>query len=67
MDKDVTITTGLVDTSSIPTLLRLISAGRIDPTRFTTHRFGLDQAMDAYDAFLVRGNRCTQGVMENHA
>jgi alcohol dehydrogenase len=53
--KDVTITTGLVDTSSIPTLLRLISAGRIDPTRFTTHRFGLDQAMDAYDTFARAG------------
>jgi len=53
--KDVTITTGLVDTSSIPTLLRLISAGRIDPTRFTTHRFGLDHAMDAYDTFARAG------------
>ena len=54
--KDVTITTGLVDTSSIPTLLRLISAGRIDPTRFTTHRFGLDQAIDAYDTFARAGD-----------
>jgi alcohol dehydrogenase len=49
--RDVTITTGLVDTFSIPTLLRLISAGRIDPMRFTTHRFALDQAMAAYDTF----------------
>ncbi len=39
--KDVTITTGLVDTASIPTLLRLIESGRIDPTKFTTHRFAL--------------------------
>jgi alcohol dehydrogenase len=49
--RDVTITTGLVDTYSIPTLLRLITAGRIDPLRFTTHRFELNQAMEAYDAF----------------
>jgi alcohol dehydrogenase len=47
----VTITTGLVDTVSIPTLLRLISAGRIDPLPFTTHRFDLNQAMAAYDTF----------------
>ncbi len=53
--RDVTITMGLVDTFSIPTLLRLISAGRIDPLRFTTHRFGLDQAMEAYDTFARAG------------
>jgi alcohol dehydrogenase len=49
--RDVTITTGLVDTYSIPTLLRLITAGRIDPLRFTTHRFELNEAMAAYDTF----------------
>ncbi|HEY7948408.1 MAG TPA: zinc-binding dehydrogenase, partial [Acidimicrobiales bacterium] len=53
--KDVTITTGLVDTYSIPTLLRLIGAGKIDPLRFTTHRFELGQAMDAYDTFARAG------------
>ncbi|HXQ43493.1 MAG TPA: zinc-dependent alcohol dehydrogenase family protein [Acidimicrobiales bacterium] len=54
--RDVTITMGLVDTSSIPTLLRLISAGRIDPVSFTTHRFRLDQAMEAYDTFANAGD-----------
>jgi len=49
--KDVTITTGLVDTFTIPTLLDLIGAGRIDPAGFTSHRFGLDDALDAYDTF----------------
>jgi alcohol dehydrogenase len=49
--KNVTITTGLVDTYSTPTLLKAIQAGQIDPTKFTTHRFALDQAMDAYDVF----------------
>jgi alcohol dehydrogenase len=42
---------GLVDTSTTPTLMRLIEARRLDPTVFTTHRFALDEAMDAYDAF----------------
>src|SRR5262249_11170302 len=37
--KDVTITTGLVDTSTTPRLLSLIAEGRLDPTPFATHRF----------------------------
>jgi len=49
--KDVTITTGLVDTSSTPRLLRLLADHQIDPTPLVTHRFGLDEFMDAYDVF----------------
>ena len=49
--KNVTITTGLVDTYSTPTLLRLVAEGRLDPTAFATHRFGLAEIMDAYDTF----------------
>jgi len=49
--RDVLITTGLVDTSTTPKLLRLIRDGRLDPTTFTTHRFGLEDAMAAYDVF----------------
>jgi alcohol dehydrogenase len=53
--RDVTITTGLVDTVTTPTLLRLITSGKLDPTVFTTHRFGLDEAMAAYDTFAAAG------------
>jgi alcohol dehydrogenase len=53
--KDVTITTGLVDTFSTPTLLKTVTAGRIDPTRFTTHRFPLHDAIQAYDTFARAG------------
>jgi len=49
--KDVTITTGLVDTYSIPQLLSLIVGGRLDPTTFATHRFPMNEAMAAYDVF----------------
>jgi alcohol dehydrogenase len=49
--RDVTITTGLVDTFTTPQLLRLIEAGRLDPTPFATHRFELAEAMEAYDVF----------------
>ena len=37
--RDVLITTGLVDTNTTPTLLKLIEGGRLDPTVFATHRF----------------------------
>jgi alcohol dehydrogenase len=49
--KDLTITTGLVDTSSTPTLLRMLAAGRFDTAAFVTHRFGLEEMQDAYDVF----------------
>jgi alcohol dehydrogenase len=49
--RDVTITTGLVDTFSTPKLLRLIAEGRLDPLPFATHRFELDEMVEAYDTF----------------
>jgi len=54
--RDVTITTGLVDTFSIPQLLRLIVSGRLDPSLFATHRFALDDTMAAYDTFADAAN-----------
>lgn len=49
--KSITITTGLVDTSSTPTLLKLVSEGRLDSTAFATHSYGLGDIMEAYDVF----------------
>ncbi len=49
--RDVTITTGLVDTYTIPRLMKLVASGRLDPTIFTTHRFALGDTMAAYDTF----------------
>ena len=49
--KDVTITTGLVDTSTTPRLLELIANGRIDPTPFATHHFELADTEEAYETF----------------
>ena len=50
-DRNITITTRLVDTVSTPMLLNSLAAGAIDPTRLITHHFKLDQILDAYDAF----------------
>jgi alcohol dehydrogenase len=49
--RNVTITTGLVDTKSTPTLLRMVASGRIDGERFITHRFALDEMERAYEVF----------------
>jgi alcohol dehydrogenase len=49
--RDVTITTGLVDTFTTPRLLKLIAEGRLDATPFATHRFPLAETMSAYDVF----------------
>jgi alcohol dehydrogenase len=49
--RNVTITTGLVDTSTIPQLMQLIAHGHLDPTVLATHRFALGDTMAAYDTF----------------
>lgn len=49
--KDVTITTGLVDTFSTPTFLRLLAGHQLDAGRFATHHFRLDEFVEAYDVF----------------
>jgi alcohol dehydrogenase len=49
--RNVTITTGLVDTYSTPTLLKLTASHQVDAGRFITHHFALDDFMEAYDVF----------------
>jgi alcohol dehydrogenase len=49
--RDITITTGLVDAYSTPTLLRLLTSHHIDAGRFVTHHFALDEFDKAYDVF----------------
>ncbi|MER7950577.1 zinc-dependent alcohol dehydrogenase family protein [Streptomyces sp. NPDC096079] len=49
--KDVTIITGLVDTSSTPMLLRMLAAGRLPSAELITHRFELGEMEKAYEVF----------------
>jgi len=53
--RDVTITTGLVDTYSTPTLLRLLDH-QLDVGRFVTHQFTMDAFDAAYDTFARAGD-----------
>jgi alcohol dehydrogenase len=55
-NRDVTITTGLCDTYSTPTLGRLLEKHQINAARFVTHNFKLDQIVEAYDVFTDAAN-----------
>jgi alcohol dehydrogenase len=49
--RNITITTGLVDTYSTPTLLRMVAAGQLGSGQMVTHRFALENILEAYDVF----------------
>ncbi|WP_088279164.1 zinc-dependent alcohol dehydrogenase family protein [Ideonella sp. A 288] len=48
---NVTITTRLVDTVTIPMLLETVRSGRVDARQLITHHFKLDQILQAYETF----------------
>jgi alcohol dehydrogenase len=50
-DRNIMITTRLVDTVTTPMLLRTVQSHKIDPKRLITHRFKLEKIMDAYETF----------------
>ncbi len=49
--KNITITTRLVDTSTTPLLLKTMQSGKLKPQRLITHRFKLDDIIEAYEVF----------------
>ena len=53
--KNVTITTGLVDGTTVPMLLQLVRSGKIAADLFGTHNFALHDMMAAYDTFAEAG------------
>jgi alcohol dehydrogenase len=50
-DRNITITTRLVDTVSTSMLLNTVQSQKIDPKLLVTHRFKLDHILDAYETF----------------
>jgi len=50
-DRNITITTRLVDTVSTPMLLNSLRSRKIDPKLLITHRFKFGQILDAYETF----------------
>jgi len=53
--KNVTITTGLVDGTTVPLLLQLVQSGKIAAEMYGTHDFALHDMMTAYDTFAEAG------------
>jgi alcohol dehydrogenase len=49
--KNITITTGLVDGTTVPMLLQLVQSGKVAGELFGTHEFRLDDMMSAYETF----------------
>ena len=49
--KNITITTGLVDTFSTPMLFKIVQSGKLEPKKLITHHFKLEQIIQAYDTF----------------
>jgi alcohol dehydrogenase len=49
--RDITVTMGLVDAYSTPTLMQLVTARKIDAARFVSHHFKLNEMSEAYDTF----------------
>ncbi len=50
-DRNITITTRLVDTSSTQMLLDVVRSRKIDPKRLISHRFRFENMLDAYEIF----------------
>jgi alcohol dehydrogenase len=49
--RNITITTRLVDTVTTPMLFKTVQSKKLDPKKLITHRFKLDQIIEAYDTF----------------
>ena len=49
--RNISITTRLVDTVTTPMLFKTVQSKKIDPKKLITHRFKLDQVIEAYDTF----------------
>jgi alcohol dehydrogenase len=50
-DRNISITTRLVDTATIPMLFKTVASHKIDPKLLITHHFKLDKILDAYETF----------------
>jgi alcohol dehydrogenase len=60
-DRNITLTTRLVDTVTTPMLLKVVQSGKLQPGKLVTHRFALDDVMKAYDTF---GNAAKEGALK---
>jgi alcohol dehydrogenase len=50
-DRNIALTTRLVDTVTLPMLLKVVLSGKVEPAKLITHRFKLGDILKAYEAF----------------
>jgi alcohol dehydrogenase len=50
-DRNIAITTRLVDTVTTPMLLKTVQSRKLEPKQLITHRFKLDRILEAYETF----------------
>ncbi|KFY82913.1 hypothetical protein V498_08400, partial [Pseudogymnoascus sp. VKM F-4517 (FW-2822)] len=62
--QNIGITTRLVDTVTTPTLLKLLSAGQIDPSILITHRFAFADIEAAYSTFSASKYKALKVLIE---
>jgi alcohol dehydrogenase len=60
-DRNIAITTRLVDTVTTSMLLKVVRSGKLEPGKLVTHRFALKDIMTAYDTF---GNAAKEGALK---
>ncbi|MEO6236321.1 MAG: zinc-binding dehydrogenase, partial [Vicinamibacterales bacterium] len=60
-DRNITLTTRLVDTVTTPMLLKVVQSGKLQPAKLVTHRFALAEVMKAYDTF---GDAAKEGALK---
>ncbi|MGB7556436.1 MAG: zinc-dependent alcohol dehydrogenase family protein [Candidatus Korobacteraceae bacterium] len=60
-DRNISFTTRLVDTITIPRLLKMVQSGKLQPHKLVTHCFAMNDILQAYDTF---ANAATQGALK---
>ena len=60
-DRNISLTTRLVDTVTTPMLLKIVASGKLQPDKLVTHRFAMSDIMKAYDTF---GNAAKEGELK---
>ena len=60
-DRNIALTTRLVDTVTTPMLLKVVRSGKLQPSKLVTHRFAMNEIMKAYDTF---GNAAKEGALK---
>ncbi len=60
-DRNISITTRLVDTVTTAMLLKVVRSGKLQSSKLVTHRFAMNDIMKAYDTF---ANAAREGALK---